>query len=298
MGYGPDDDMSELHYFQLTPLLPMNTKDGAGQLIRMVQRIAPDLVVIDTLSRVVQGDENDALTYHDLYRLAFQPVRALGAAVLRLDHAGHENIRARGSSAKATDVDVAWFLSAADDGGLTLKATHRRLGWVPERVDIVRSDAPLEFSTTAGVTWPAGTREAAELLDRLGVPLDAGRPTARRMLSEAGSAVANRVLTAAIKWRRECSGEAEIRSLTVAEATTESGKAVRGQRAAEDGQHLSVPDADSAPIPSNTKADSAADSRGQFDEGEGDTPLSLTRDRGGPSLTADPTDDDTDAYLF
>lgn len=285
MGYGPDDDMEELHYFQLTPLLPMNTKDGAGQLIRMVQQIAPDLVVIDTLSRVVQGDENDALTYHDLYRLAFQPVRALGAAVLRLDHAGHENIRARGSSAKATDVDVAWFLTAAEDGGLVLKATHRRLGWVPERVEVARSDAPLEFSILAGMTWPAGTKDLAADLDRLGVPIDAGRPAARKILTDAGVPARNEVLSAALRYRRERS------LLVVADDHTEWDSCPQNPGTA---PKLSPRDStgDSIQEPSNTKGDSPGDSSGQLPEGSGDTPLSLTRDRGGPSLSPiDPTDD-------
>lgn len=202
MGFSAEDDFSELHYFQLTPLLPLDTAPGAAQLVQLVRSVQPDLVVIDTLARVVEGDENDAATYHDLYRLAFQPIRAMGVAVLRLDHAGHENARARGSSAKASDVDVAWFLERLEFG-LRLKATHRRLGWVPEVVDLTQLDDPLCFDLLSGTGWPAGTAETAALLDDLGVALDASGNAAQKALKDAGEGRKRTLVLAAQRWRTD-----------------------------------------------------------------------------------------------
>ena len=96
-----------------------------------------DLVVIDTLSRVTEGPENDSDTYRNLYRHTWLPLKRAGIAAVRLDHTGHEGTRARGSSAKGDDVDVVWLLKPTDkDFGWKLTLAAARMGWVPESVSI------------------------------------------------------------------------------------------------------------------------------------------------------------------
>lgn len=50
--------------------------------------------------------------------------------------------------------------------------------------------------------WPAGTAAIATHLDRLAVPLDAGRPTAREALRQAELTAENKILSAALRYRR------------------------------------------------------------------------------------------------
>ncbi len=73
--------------------------------------------MIDTLQRVLTGDENNSQGVRDMYRLLSMPLRARDVAVLRLDHLGkNDRSTARGSSAKGDDVDQSWVLTQrADD---------------------------------------------------------------------------------------------------------------------------------------------------------------------------------------
>jgi len=88
-----------------------------------------ELVVIDTLQRVLTGDENNSQGVRDMYRLLSMPLRARNVAVLRLDHLGKsDNTSARGSSAKGDDVDQSWVLTQRADCLLTLR---KALGRTP-----------------------------------------------------------------------------------------------------------------------------------------------------------------------
>jgi len=74
---------------------------------------------------------------------------------------------------------------------------------VPEVVDLTRVevDGVLRYGL-AHHTDPAGTAELVAILDRLEVPVDAGRPTAAKVLREAGQGARNEVLSAALRVRR------------------------------------------------------------------------------------------------
>ena len=74
-----------------------------------------------------------------------------------------------------------WLLRETENG-VVLTAKKRRMGWVPERSSFVQSADPLRFAGD----WPKGTEEAADLLDRLGVSLDASTRTAVKALQDAG----------------------------------------------------------------------------------------------------------------
>lgn len=202
MGFGPDDDLSNLVYYALPMLAPLDTSQGGAELVALAQYHAVDLVVVDTLSRVLSGEENSADTLRNFARCTGTPLKAAGVAVIRADHAGKDADRgARGTSAKADDVDVVWKLTPKDRGTFTLTATHRRIAWVPEVVNLERTADPLGWRLVDG-SWPPGTAEAARLLDRLEVPLGAGRTIARRIVKDAGEKVANDALAGALRWRR------------------------------------------------------------------------------------------------
>lgn len=203
LGYGPHTDLSYLHYASLPTIPPLNTVEGAAILLELAETVGAEAVVIDTTSRAIDGDENDSAPYRDFARHTGLALKAAGIAALRTDHAGKDKDRGqRGSSAKNDDVDIVMRLDPAD-GGWALTRTHSRIGWVPERVDISRTvDRNGIMALTAPETsamWPAGTKQLAEQMDALGVPVDATRDKAR----QAGVKARSGLINAALKYRRE-----------------------------------------------------------------------------------------------
>lgn len=220
MGYGPDDDLSHLHYFTLPCLPPLDTEAGGREVRRIADEYDAEIVVIDTMCRVITGDENSADTMKAFARFTGQPLKAAGRTVIRLDHAGKNQEQGqRGSSAKNDDVDVVWSLKATEDG-VKLEATHRRISWVPESIDLTRTENPLRHRP-AVASYVTGTKTLAEMLDRWDVPLNLGRGKVRsEYLEPREMKFSNKAITDALRWRRERAVEAENLSRTGAPSPT------------------------------------------------------------------------------
>ena len=209
MGYGPDDDLSRLHYYQLPTLPPLDSMPGGDVLMALVDRHKPELVIIDTMARVVAGDENSADTYRDFYRCSGMRLKAAGVALLRLDHAGKDpNKGQRGSSSKNDDLDVVWSLKANDDQ-IVLSRTKTRLGHLEAQVVLQRKIEPLSH-VLAPATWPAGTREVVDLLDLLDVSLDATCAIAQTALSKNGTGKRKAAVLYAVKYRKQRDGGSRV----------------------------------------------------------------------------------------
>jgi hypothetical protein len=203
LGYGPDSPLDRLHYYLLPALPPLDTPAGAAALLELVDLHQPALVVIDTMARIVAGEENDADTYRDFYRHTGIQLKARRVGLLRLDHAGKNTDQGqRGSSAKGDDVDVVWQLRSTDNG-LELVRHAARMSWVPERVTLHRHEEPTLHHTVARGDWPAGTAAIADILDTLCVPLDASRSAARAKLTLFNHKARNDILGKALKLRRQ-----------------------------------------------------------------------------------------------
>jgi hypothetical protein len=84
-GYGPGDRLPGLHLASFPNLALTNSRD-AKRLLALAEELRPDLVVLDTASRFVRGNENDAETWQTLYRECLVRLKALGCAVVRIDH--------------------------------------------------------------------------------------------------------------------------------------------------------------------------------------------------------------------
>jgi len=206
LGYGPDDDLSRLAYYQLPSLPPLDTERGGRVLEEIIARHNPELVIIDTMARVVQGDENDAGTYTGFYAHSGIRLKRRGVGLLRLDHAGKDvNKGQRGSSGKADDVDCVFRLSLVEDK-ILLTRTHSRIPWVPAQVTLRRESDPVLRHVLVDGGWPAGTKATAESLDELGVPLDATLATAVRALKMAGKPRRRQVVGAGLRFRKLRSG--------------------------------------------------------------------------------------------
>jgi hypothetical protein len=200
MGFDESFTPEAFAYLLHPSIPPLDTPGGGMEVLSMAQDHRADVVVIDTYSRAVEGEEDSNDTIRALYRHTLEPLKGVGCAGFRLDHTGHSaQDRARGASGKGDDIDLGWLLTRTDDG-FRLKASHRRTAWMPEVVDVRLDHDPLRARLVSG-SWPAGTADAAATLDRLGVPVGASQREARRVLREADETMANNVLRAALKYR-------------------------------------------------------------------------------------------------
>jgi hypothetical protein len=172
--------------YSFAGLPPLDSPDGGEHLASLADHHDADLVVLDTTTRMVEGDENQANTFLQLYRNSLVPLKSKGRTVLRIDHPGKDDHRGqRGSSAKAGDVDTIWRLFYEQDGMLALEREKSRSGHGEHWVGVLRTEKPvLRHDWTALDHMPVTDqiKEWADRFTRWGVPLDAGRPTLREAL--------------------------------------------------------------------------------------------------------------------
>lgn len=204
LGYGETDDLKHLNYYQLPDLPPLDSELGGEALMELVRHHAASLVVIDTMSRVVTGKENDADTYRNFFRCTGVRLKAAHVALLRLDHEGKDAAQGqRGSSAKADDVDIVFRLTQLDAATLKLTRTRSRPGWVPAEVSIQRQTDPFLRHVADDDAVPAGTLQAMKNLEDFGVPLGATADEAMTALRKAGHGTRKTIVLAALKARRK-----------------------------------------------------------------------------------------------
>jgi hypothetical protein len=176
LGYGPDDDLSRLHYALLPSLPPLDTREGANAILGLIDKTGAQLAIIDTFGRAVEGDEDSADTVRAFYRHTGLALKAKGVTYLRTDHSGKDTSKGqRGSSAKNDDVDLVWRLTRTDSKqgeGVRLERTHSRISWVPQEVKIQRITTDDGYSYEIdrnAATYPDGTAQNMELLKAAGV---------------------------------------------------------------------------------------------------------------------------------
>lgn len=202
MGYGPGTDFSHFHYALLPSLPPFDTALGGKAILDMAELVGAEMVVIDTLSRVLKGEENEADTVRAFSMHTGRPLKQAGRTVLRVDHAGKDLEKGqRGTSAKNDDADVVWQLTRQDENTIKLKATHRRQSWIPEVITLALTEEPLGYREVDD-SWPAGTTEMAAVMEELGIPLEWTRRQVRDALKAAGKKGRDTIIGAAMRWRK------------------------------------------------------------------------------------------------
>ena len=164
-------DIEGLVYLSFPAIEPLTTARGGATLAALAAEYRPDLIVLDTVSRFIDGPENDSDTWHALELHSLRGLKRDEIGVLRLDHAGKDAERGeRGSSAKNGDVDASWSLThETRTGTRTLTRKITRNGHGPDSLLLSIEEDPLQHVPTGGTgEHPA---EAAErLLDELQVP--------------------------------------------------------------------------------------------------------------------------------
>ena len=129
---------AHLHYYQLINLPPLDTPEGGATLQALIRFHEATVVVVDTVSRVISGDENAAEPFRDMFRHTETMLKNEQVTLLRLDHLGKDIQKgSRGSSAKEDPLDVVWHIVDHDDT-LKLEATKRRQSLVERNVTIIR----------------------------------------------------------------------------------------------------------------------------------------------------------------
>ncbi|MDF3342101.1 AAA family ATPase [Mycolicibacterium septicum] len=218
MGYTPGD-LGNLRYLSFPTMPPLDGPAGGIDLVEVAEHHDAALIVIDTVTRVVAGEENSADTYRALYRNTLAPLKGAGRAVVRLDHRGHGvKTTARGSSAKADDLDAVWMLDTApggEDGDVlvNLGLERQRGNAHPDRILLLRQYDPHLRHIIRPKSMPdAERRRIGERIDamiQLRLPVDTGARRAREALRLSGYKVRNDIVAAAVKERKSAVTQAD-----------------------------------------------------------------------------------------
>lgn len=200
------DLTKHLHYYQLVTLPPLDTAEGGATLEALVQYHDASLVVIDTVSRVISGDENAAEPFRELFRHTETRLKRAGITLARLDHLGKDPDRgSRGSSAKEDPLDVVWHLTRSPvTESIILTRTKGRQGWVPQIVTIKQevTNGILRHVVPDELT-PTNILDIVTDLDNLDVAWNASRSVAQKALQTVGRGRSNRDMAAAVKYRKQ-----------------------------------------------------------------------------------------------
>ena len=143
MNYSPID-LGNLCYLTFPTLGALDSEKGSQELAAAVDEYECQVVVIDTVSRAIEGDENENDTWLSFYRHTGLKLKRRGIAMIRLDHSGKDESKGqRGGSAKSGDVDAVWRMSRLDEDNFELICEAKRFPIAEERMMIKREEGPL-----------------------------------------------------------------------------------------------------------------------------------------------------------
>lgn len=204
LGYSDQDNLSNLHYYLLGEWPPLDTDAGGIAFLTEMQRINARLSILDTISRAFVGEEDSADTFLALYRFTVRRLKLARIAFLRLDHSGKDVSRGmRGTSAKVSDVDVVWKLMISGIDRLCLTRELSRQGYGPSEMFLRRELGPLRHTRETGdIGHEHEVERVIILLEKYGIPVETGRPTAAKTLRDNGIKVRNSILAEAVARRR------------------------------------------------------------------------------------------------
>lgn len=205
MGYTPGR-LKNLKYLSFPTMAGLDTEKGANQLLAACHVYKCDVVVIDTISRAVQGEENENDTWLAFYRQTGLKLKQAGITMIRLDHTGKDESKGqRGGSAKSGDVDAIWRLKKITDDGnmldLSLEDARLPIGERQLILERVSEEAPLHRVKGAGpmAAWDAKVGELVAFLDTVETPKELSKRTAREILKEHGKSASNEVLNEVVR---------------------------------------------------------------------------------------------------
>ena len=205
MEVGPDQ-LGNLCYLSFPSMAKFDTPAGGADMLRHVEHYNCDVVVIDTVSRAVMGEENDNDTWLNFYKRTGLLLKQAGVACIRLDHSGKDQEKGmRGGSAKYGDVDAVWRLTSIGEDTIRLQCTDHRMPVPTDDMVLERQEYPLKH-ISRGDSWQARISAQANatvaIMDKLDIPFEYGARKAGAILREAGHKVNNKALCEAIAARK------------------------------------------------------------------------------------------------
>ena len=81
-GYGPDTDLANLRYLVDAPIPYLDTIEGGLEVVRWVEAVDPDVVFVDSITSVLQGEENSNDAYQRLFNFTIAPINAFRSGTL------------------------------------------------------------------------------------------------------------------------------------------------------------------------------------------------------------------------
>ena len=185
------ESLDNLKFLSFPGLPAFDSESGGKALVEIVDRLDVGLVIIDTISRVVSGEENSNDTWNRLYRHTELPLKQRGVAMMRVDHTGKDATKgARGGSAKSGDVDRVIRMTSNRNGQIMLRTEAARTRGGFESITLERRDTPnLHHARIDGkVQSPDNSRVdyLVDLLNRNGYPAGLSNRQTRDALGKLG----------------------------------------------------------------------------------------------------------------
>jgi hypothetical protein len=205
MRVGPGD-LANLCYLSFPTLAHLDTEAGSLELLAAAEVYDCEVVVIDTVSRAVGGDENENDTWLNFYRHTGMKLKKAQKALIRLDHTGKDETKGqRGGSAKVGDVDAVWRMSRLTETSFRLDCEAHRFPLSEKTLVLHRRAAPLHHVVDAEgrtAAWRVKIEAYREALDEADAPREVSNGQAREVLRAAGLKVSNDVLAEALRQRK------------------------------------------------------------------------------------------------
>ncbi len=206
MGYGPDD-LDHIDYLSFPTMAGLDSERGGLELLEAIRAYGSEVVVIDTVSRAVDGEENSNDTWLGLYRHTGLKLKQAGVAAIRLDHSGKDESKGtRGGSAKSGDVDAIWKLTRVTDERFRLECTESRMQINTKSMQLTRRRLPRLHHTVdvlSGVSdHEAKVLHLLDLANANGLAGDANREAVRMFAATRGIKASGRVVQDMIRRRK------------------------------------------------------------------------------------------------
>lgn len=173
MGYGPED-LDDLVMLSFPHLGKLDTERGSLELVAAALFYECDVIIIDTVSRSVQGEENSNDTWLSFYRHTGLKLKKHGIAMVRLDHSGKDVEKGqRGGSAKSGDVDAVWRMTLRSEDLIDFMCEAQRFPIAEKSFTVKRTNEGGRLRhTVLGNPWREKREAVIAKLTGAGVPKD------------------------------------------------------------------------------------------------------------------------------
>jgi hypothetical protein len=206
MGFGPGD-FDNLYYLSFPTLAALDTEAGGLYLSKIVSEHGIECVFLDTISRLVQGEENSNDTWNKFYNYTELLLKQLKVAVLRIDHTGKDRSKgARGGSAKKGDVDLEIRMTATQKNQFTLGCDVKRMHSGFDLMHIERKEEPrLHHAVSAQSSrnnFEGRVVAMCQMLDEGGCTQELSVKATRTVINGLGITCSNAIIEEVVRRRK------------------------------------------------------------------------------------------------